>query len=47
MRLEDERAENKIAVLQRVLESYSDKLSSNFIVVTEKLIRIADDYKSS
>jgi len=47
LRLENERTGNKIAVLQRVLKSYSDKLSSNFIVVTEKLIRIADDYKSS
>lgn len=47
LRLEDERTENKIAVLQRVLEAHSDKLRSNFIVVTEKFIRIADDYKSS
>jgi predicted nuclease of predicted toxin-antitoxin system len=40
LRLEDERSENKIAVLQRVLESYSDKLVNNFIIVTEKTIRI-------
>ena len=43
-RLEDERAENKIAVLQRVIESYSDKLANNFIIVTEKTIRIVEEW---
>jgi predicted nuclease of predicted toxin-antitoxin system len=43
LRLEDERSENKIAVLRRLLESYSDKLTSNFIVVTEKAVRIVED----
>jgi predicted nuclease of predicted toxin-antitoxin system len=43
LRLEDERSENKIAVLQRVLESYSDKLVNNFIIVTEKTIRIVKE----
>ncbi|MHC1595052.1 MAG: DUF5615 family PIN-like protein [Methanotrichaceae archaeon] len=43
LRLEDERPENKIAVLQRVLESYSDKLANNFIIVTEKTIRIVEE----
>jgi len=43
LRLEDERSENKIAVLHRVLESYSDKLSDNFIIVTEKTVRIVEE----
>lgn len=42
LRLEDERSENKIAVLQRVLKLHSDKLANNFIVVTESTIRIAE-----
>ncbi len=41
LRLENERAINKIAVLQRVLTSFSEKLTNNFIVVTESTIRIA------
>ncbi len=43
LRLEDERSENKIAVLQQVLESYSDKLVNNFIIVTEKTVRIVEE----
>ena len=43
LRLEDERSKNKIAVLHRVLESYSDKLSDNFIIVTEKTVRIVEE----
>ena len=43
LRLEDERSENKIAILHRVLESYSDKLSDNFIIVTEKTVRIVEE----
>ncbi len=35
--------ENKIAVLQRVLETYSDKLVNNFIIVTEKTVRIIEE----
>ena len=42
LRLEDERAENKIAVLRRVLESHSEKLANNFIIVTEKTVRIVE-----
>lgn len=40
LRLEDEQSENKISVLQQVLESYSDKLADNFTIVTEKTVRI-------
>ena len=35
MRLEDERAANKIQVLRRLLESYADRFEDQFVVVTE------------
>lgn len=41
MRLEDERAANKIEVLRRLLESYADKLTDRFVVVTETRVRFA------
>lgn len=41
MRLENERAANKIAVLRRLLDSYSDKLADQFVVVTETQVRFA------
>jgi predicted nuclease of predicted toxin-antitoxin system len=41
LRLEDERANNKIIVIQQLLESYSDRLHGNFLVVTEEQVRIA------
>ena len=41
MRLDDERAANKIAVLQRLLANYADKLSDSFVVVTETRVRFA------
>jgi predicted nuclease of predicted toxin-antitoxin system len=41
LRLENERNVNKIAALQRLLESYVDELTDRFIVVTEKTIRFA------
>lgn len=40
LRLEDERAANKIAVLQCLLEKYEKSLPGNFIVVTETTVRI-------
>lgn len=43
LRLEDERSENKIAVLRRVLELHSDRLANNFVIVTEKTIRIVEE----
>ncbi len=42
LRLKDERPKNKIAVLKRVLELYSDKLANNFTVATEKTVRIVE-----
>jgi predicted nuclease of predicted toxin-antitoxin system len=41
LRLDDERAGNKISVLRRLFENYSDKLLNNYIVVTEEKVRIA------
>ncbi len=41
LRLDDERANNKIAVIQRLLENYLDRLQDSFIVATEQRIRIA------
>lgn len=41
LRLKNERSANKIETLQRLLENYSEQLSDNFIVVTEKQVRFA------
>jgi predicted nuclease of predicted toxin-antitoxin system len=41
MRLEDERANNKINVLHRLLKRYLDSLADRFIVVTETQVRFA------
>lgn len=41
MRLEDERAANKIDVLRRLIESYADRVENQFIVVTETRVRFA------
>jgi predicted nuclease of predicted toxin-antitoxin system len=41
LRLEDERAANKIEVLRRLLKNHSEKLPEEFVVVTETKIRFA------
>lgn len=41
LRLDDERANNKITVLKRLLLSYEEYLTDHFVVVTDKLIRFA------
>jgi predicted nuclease of predicted toxin-antitoxin system len=41
MRLEDERAANKIEVLRRLLEGYADRLIDRFVVVTDTRVRFA------
>jgi predicted nuclease of predicted toxin-antitoxin system len=41
LRLEDERAAMKIETLNRLLESYPDRLSDQFLVVTERAVRFA------
>jgi len=40
LRLDDERTLVKIETLQRLLESYSDRLANRFVVVTERSVRI-------
>jgi predicted nuclease of predicted toxin-antitoxin system len=41
MRLDDERAANKIEVLRRLLEGYAERLPEQFVVVTETKVRFA------
>jgi len=41
LRLEDERASNKIAVIQRLLAAYAEELADRYVVVTEKRVRFA------
>jgi predicted nuclease of predicted toxin-antitoxin system len=43
LRLEDERAANKIETLRRLLIDYGDRLANRFVVVTEKQVRFARD----
>lgn len=40
LRLEDERAANKIEVLARLLQGYADRLADSFLVVTESAVRL-------
>jgi predicted nuclease of predicted toxin-antitoxin system len=41
LRLENERSTNKIDILRRLLDEYSEQLVDNFIVVTERQVRFA------
>lgn len=41
LRLEDERPANEIEVLRRLLESYGERLSDNFVVATEDQVRFS------
>ena len=41
LRLADERAANKIQVLEQLLENYAEKLPEQFVTVTETKVRIA------
>lgn len=41
LRLADERAVNKIAVLRQLLQRYADRLADDFVVVTETRVRFA------
>lgn len=41
LRLEDERAANKINTIRRLLDSYFFQLPDNFVVVTETQVRFA------
>ena len=40
LRLRDNRSENKIAVIRRLLESHADQLSNGFTVVSETQVRL-------
>ena len=42
LRLEDERATNKIKILDSFLKEFSDKIKANFCVVTEKTVRVIE-----
>jgi len=42
LRLKNEKVENKIEILRNLLEKHSEKITNNFIVVTEKAIRIME-----
>lgn len=44
LRLADERSSNKIATLQRLLQGYADRFTTQFIVVTEEKVRFAGNY---
>jgi predicted nuclease of predicted toxin-antitoxin system len=41
LRLNDERATSKMNTLHRLLERYADRLTENFVVVTESRVRFA------
>jgi predicted nuclease of predicted toxin-antitoxin system len=41
LRLADERAANKIAVVERLLDAYVDRLADHFVVVTDTQVRFA------
>lgn len=41
LRLDDERATNKIEVLRQLLENYREQLPEEFVVVTETKVRFA------
>ena len=41
LRLDDERSQNKIRILGLLLERYANRLSDEFVVVTEQRVRFA------
>ncbi|MBI3169447.1 MAG: DUF5615 family PIN-like protein [Chloroflexi bacterium] len=41
LRLDNERAKNKIDVLKKLLVSYADRLPNQFVVATEEKVRFA------
>jgi predicted nuclease of predicted toxin-antitoxin system len=41
LRLDNERSQNKIAVLRRLLEEYPDRLPDQFVVATAEQVRFA------
>lgn len=47
LRLQDERAANKIEVVMRLLASYGGQISGRFLVVTESHIRFAQSWSET
>lgn len=43
LRLGDERTQNKVDVLDRLLDKYADRLEGRFTVATEKTVRLAEN----
>jgi predicted nuclease of predicted toxin-antitoxin system len=43
LRLEDERTGKKIAVLQKLLDGYADRLAGRFVAISEMAVRIVGD----
>ncbi len=41
LRLDDERADNKINILRQLITNYSDKLPGQFVTVTETKVRFS------
>jgi predicted nuclease of predicted toxin-antitoxin system len=41
LRLDNERSQNKISVLRRLLEEYADRLPDHFVVATAEQVRFA------
>jgi len=41
LRLDDERASNKIEIIRRLLAGYADQLAGHFVTVTETQVRFA------
>jgi len=41
LRLDNERSQNKISVLRRLLEEYADRLPDQFVVATAEQVRFA------
>jgi predicted nuclease of predicted toxin-antitoxin system len=41
LRLDDEREASKIETIRRLLDSYSNRLTGSFVVVTERRVRFA------
>ena len=42
LRLKDERSNNKIKVIDKLLEKYGEKIPNKLVIVTEKVVRIKD-----
>lgn len=47
LRLQDERAANKIEVVKRLLDSYGGQISGRFLVVSDRQVRFAQSWSES